>query len=824
MARRCFFIPVLLLVVSAAPAMSADIGRFLDRYCLECHDSEVQKGEREFESFRLPLKTPMDLIAAQEIIDQVTLKEMPPKKADQPTEEESLQVIRELRQGVHDARGLFASSGGRTVMRRLSKREYEITLETLFGRRLDTLGLTEEFPKEKTSRHMDNIGRTLVTSGFLLDQYFLAADRLVELRLNRPATEPKTWHFKGNFRQYEELTGSHKAAFNFRHLCIYEQPNTDTRQGGYGHIEDFLEGVPVSGLYDIEVFAQAMHRDTHYDPRILGMDFSEPFLLGIVPGDVRKGHIHYPQRVEPRLAEPVVLPDDEPEWKSFQVWLEKGQTPRFIFPNGAYESRASVLQLNKRYKEELEIEKSSVSRLALLRKGKLPHIRISEIKVRGPLPEPGGSREEISVFGKDGFQEKRAVEQLLAFGERAYRRPLSKADHAHITKVYKQGLAADAAPRQAALDTIKMILCSPSFLYLSEITPEKEIRLRPHDLASRLSYALWSAPPDKALLKDAASGALVRDEVLQRQVDRLLDDPRSSRFVAGFLDSWLGLRDLGSQPPSRNAARSYYAEDLPTSMKEEARRFFTHLLRENGLVTDFLDADYTFADKKLARLYNLPEKDTLKLADGFRKVSLKGNRTRGGVLGMAATLTVSANGVDTSPVTRGVWITENVLGTPPPPPPPPDEVPAIDTDVRGAKTIRQRLQQHSDTPACAECHRRIDPFGFPLEIFDPIGRRREKYPSRRKGAPRLKIDPSGELPSGESFTGFPEFRQLLATHRSEPFTRHLISQLLTYAAGRHMEAPDQFEIDEILERVKQDDHGLRTLITSCLTSEIVRSR
>ena len=749
---------------------------------------------------------------------------MPPKKADQPTEEESLQVIRELRQGVHDARGLFASSGGRTVMRRLSKREYEITLETLFGRRLDTLGLTEEFPKEKTSRHMDNIGRTLVTSGFLLDQYFLAADRLVELRLNRPATEPKTWHFKGNFRQYEELTGSHKAAFNFRHLCIYEQPNTDTRQGGYGHIEDFLEGVPVSGLYDIEVFAQAMHRDTHYDPRILGMDFSEPFLLGIVPGDVRKGHIHYPQRVEPRLAEPVVLPDDEPEWKSFQVWLEKGQTPRFIFPNGAYESRASVLQLNKRYKEELEIEKSSVSRLALLRKGKLPHIRISEIKVRGPLPEPGGSREEISVFGKDGFQEKRAVEQLLAFGERAYRRPLSKADHAHITKVYKQGLAADAAPRQAALDTIKMILCSPSFLYLSEITPEKEIRLRPHDLASRLSYALWSAPPDKALLKDAASGALVRDEVLQRQVDRLLDDPRSSRFVAGFLDSWLGLRDLGSQPPSRNAARSYYAEDLPTSMKEEARRFFTHLLRENGLVTDFLDADYTFADKKLARLYNLPEKDTLKLADGFRKVSLKGNRTRGGVLGMAATLTVSANGVDTSPVTRGVWITENVLGTPPPPPPPPDEVPAIDTDVRGAKTIRQRLQQHSDTPACAECHRRIDPFGFPLEIFDPIGRRREKYPSRRKGAPRLKIDPSGELPSGESFTGFPEFRQLLATHRSEPFTRHLISQLLTYAAGRHMEAPDQFEIDEILERVKQDDHGLRTLITSCLTSEIVRSR
>ncbi|MFT4589482.1 MAG: hypothetical protein ACI8QF_003597 [Limisphaerales bacterium] len=812
----------LLLFALAIQASAGDVGKFLKRYCYDCHDSELQKGERDFESFRLPLKTPMDLFAAQEIIDQVTLKEMPPKKADQPTEEERLQVIRDLRQGVRDARSVLASSGGRTVMRRLSKREYEITLETLFGRRLDTLGLTEEFPKEKISRHMDNIGQSLVTSGFLLDQYFLAADRLVELRLNRVLVEPKTWHFQGNFKQYEELTGSHKAVFKNRYLCIYEQPNTDTRQGGYGHIEEFLQGVPVSGLYDLKVLARAMHRDTHYDPKILGMDFSEPFLLGIVPGDVRKGHIHYPQRVEPLLAKPVVLPDDEPEWQSFQVWLEKGQTPRFIFPNGAYESRASVLQLNKRYQEELGIKKTSVSRAALLRKGKLPHIRISEIKIHGPLAEPGGGLEEISIFGKYGFQAKRAVEQLLAFGQRACRRPLTKEDRNHITKIYKQGLAGDASPRQAALDTIKMILCSPFFLYLSEITMEKEIRLRPFDLASRLSYALWSAPPDEKLLKAAATGALVRDEILLEQVDRLLEDPRSTRFVEGFLDSWLGLRDLGSQPPSRNAARSYYAEDLPTSMKEEVRRFFTNLLRNNGPVTDFLDADYTFVDKKLAKLYNLPEKDTLRLADGFKKVSLKGNARRGGALGMAGVLAVSANGVDTSPVTRGVWIAENILGSPPPPPP--DEVPAIDTDVRGAKTIRERLQRHSDSNTCAECHRRIDPFGFPLENFDPIGRWRDSYQSRKKGAPRLKVDPSGELPSGETFKGFSDFKKILAAHRSEPFTRHLISQVLTYASGRHMEALDQFEIDEILARVKQDKHGLRTLIRACLTSDIVRSR
>lgn len=822
MLPRCLIFG-LLLTASAMPSPADDVGRFLKRYCFECHDKDTEKGEREFESFRLPLKTPTDLITTQEIIDQLTLKEMPPKKAEQPTDEERLKVIRDLRQSILDARSLFASSGGRTVMRRLSRREYLITLETLFGRRLDTLGLTEEFPKEKTSGHMDNIGQSLVTSGFLLDQYFQAADRLVELRMNRPAMEPKTWHFQDNFRQYEELEGSHKSAFKFRYLCLYEQPNTDTRQGGYGHIEDFLKGVPVSGLYDIEVLAQAMHRDTHYDPKILGMDFSEPFQLGIVPGDVRKGHIHYPQRVEPLLAEPVVVPDAEPKWQKFRVWLEAGQTPRFIFPNGAYESRASVIQLNKRYENELGKQPGSdVSRTLLLTKGKLPHIRISEIKIHGPLAEPGGGVEEASVFGPEGFQEKKAVDQLLGFAQRAYRRPLTKEDRTHITKVHQQGLAAGASPRQAALDTLKMILCSPSFLYLSEVTPEKESRLHPYDLASRLSYAMWSAPPDESLWKAAASGKLVRDNTLQEQVDRLLDDPRSSRFVEGFLDSWLGLRDLGSQPPSRNDARAYYAEDLPTSMKEEARRFFTHLLRTDGPVSDFLSADYTFTDKKLAKLYNLPEKDTLRLADGFQKVSLKGNATRGGVLGMAGVLTVSANGVDTSPVTRGVWIAENILGTPPPPPP--DVVPAIDTDVRGAATIRERLEQHRDSATCRDCHRRIDPLGFPLETFDPIGRWRDTYPSRSKDAPKLKVDPSGELPSGESFKGFADFKTTLATHRSGPFTRHLISQVLTYASGRHMEALDQFEIDEILAHVQQDNHGLRTLIRACLTSEIVRSR
>lgn len=808
---------------SEQDARDESVISFLSQYCLQCHDVGSSEGQREFETFTLPLVSETQLISADEIIDQVTLKSMPPVDSDQPTDQERVDVIEALRESVQDARDLFKSSGSRTVMRRLSTREYENTLAVLMGRRIDTLGLTADFPKENTRDHMDNIGDALVTSGFLLDQYFQAADRLIETRMNKPDTPPRDWHFTNHFVQYEELSGSHKSVFNYEFLCLYEQPNTDTRQGGYGHIEDFLEGVPVSGLYDIEVNAQAMHRDTHYDPKIFRIDFSEPFEIAVVPGDVTKGHIHYPQAIEPILGR-CVVPDDAPEWLKFRVWLEAGQTPRFIFPNGPYESRASVLQVNARYKDEFkaDISSSGVSRTHLLREGKLPHIKIGEIKIHGPIEEPLGGLEEQSVFGDSGFQAEHAIEQLNDFARRAFRRPLRDADRQRIERVYQKQLSADASPRQAALDTVKMILCSPSFLYLSEITDEDETLLKPHDLAARLSYALWTAPPDDELFAVAASGQLAQPVVLREQAERMLDDARSDEFINGFLDSWLNLRDIGNLPPPRQNAGDYYAEDLPSSMKSEARMFFRNLLKTDGPILDFLDADYTFVDKKLAKLYGLPEQQSLRLADGFQKVSIAGNGRRGGVLGMAGVLTVSANGVDTSPVTRGVWVSENLLGVTPPPPP--DDVPPIDANVSGAKTIREKLAMHRQDAACNSCHRKIDPLGFSLEMFDPIGRWRTKYPAPEKNSPKTKIDPSGEFPSGESYKGFDDFKKILIATRSRQFTSSLVEKLLTYSTGRHMERADGYEIDEIVDRVEAEGGGLRTMIVAVLESEIFRSR
>jgi hypothetical protein len=365
-------------------------------------------------------------------------------------------------------------------------------------------------------------------------------------------------------------------------------------------------------------------------------------------------------------------------------------------------------------------------------------------------------------------------------------------------------------------------VCSPSFLYLGENTAGAAKTLHPYDLASRLSYTLWAAPPDEELLSAAKSGKLVEDAELKKQVLRMIGDERIVGFINGFLDSWLNLRDLGGMPPPRETNRVYYAEDLPSSMKTEARLFFRDLLANNGSVEQFLHADYSFVDKKLAKLYDLPEQGTMRLADGFQKVSFKGNTRRGGLLGMACVLTVSANGVETSPVTRGVWVSENILGVQPPPPP--DVVPAIDPDVTGATSIRERLAKHRADKVCAECHRKIDPLGFSLETFDAIGRWRSTYPKPNKSkTPPVNIDSSGEFPSGETYSDFAGFKTILSSTRDDLFTRNLVRKLLSYGTGRHMELRDEFVLDELLAGLKAEGLGLRSLVVNSLMSGVFRS-
>ncbi len=460
--------------------------------------------------------------------------------------------------------------------------------------------------------------------------------------------------------------------------------------------------------------------------------------------------------------------------------------------------------------------------------GKMPHIRIHEVLIRGPLYDQWPPAGQQVVFGGKAFEAGRTREILEAFASRAYRRPARADEVDRLMAVVERRRKDGRSPHDALKDGLKAALCSPAFLYLAEPDPAAKGKALPaHALAARLSYFLWSTMPDAELAALAQTGELLKSEVLAAQTRRMLASPRSDAFVAAFLDSWLNLRSLGDMPPDRAAFERYYAQDLQSAMRRETQLFTRHLLDHNESIVRFLDADYTFVNRPLAKLYGMGDAVGVTDAHLFRRVKIT-NPNRGGLLGQGSVLTVTANGVETSPVTRGVWLLENILGTPPAPPP--DDVPAIEPDVRGAKSMREILAKHRSDPACYECHRKIDPLGFALENFDPIGAWRSHYEiisetkfkevKRVVGAP---IDASGELPGGQSFKDIAGLRKILV-ERKDQFARTLTERLLSYACGRRIEPLDRPEVDRIGKELAGRGYGFKDLIELVALSKTFQSK
>jgi hypothetical protein len=811
-----------LMVFIASLSPAAEPRAFLQTYCNECHGAEKQKGDRRFDELALPAGKLEDVIDLQDIIDQLNLGDMPPKKSKQPTDAERRAFVATLTSAVADARTKFHSTGGQTVLRRLNRREYTNTIGDLLALDVRLIDPTAKFPRDQMAEHMDNLGSVLQTSGYLLAQYLDAADQVVERGLGvTEKPQERTWTFKDNFRQQAELTFSHTSVYGNRYLCVYEVPDTDKHEGGYVPIVAFSEGVPSDGLYEIKVKAQAMNRHHPYDPAIFKRETEEPFRLGIVPGDTKAGPLHHPQPIEPRLAE-VIVHDGEPEWHTMTVRLNAGQTPRFIFPNGMANCRGAFGTIAKKYQAQWPAEERRdlgifQARRVVLKYGKMPHIRIHEVEIRGPIIEQWPPATHRAVLGDKPFTPERTREILQSFASRAYRRPARDEETDRLMAVVESRRKAGRAPFEALKDGLKAALCSPAFLYLTE--PEAEVgRLGAHALASRLSYFLWSTMPDAELRAAADSGEILKTEVLLAQTRRLLASRRTDAFVESFLNSWLNLRSLGDMPPDRDAFDQYYSHGLQAAMKRETQMFMRHLLDTNESLVRFLDADYTFINQPLATLYGLGQISTPEQAHEFRRVSLT-DRRRGGLLGQGSVLTVSANGVETSPVIRGVWLLDNLLGTPPSPPP--DNVPPIDPDVRGAKSMRDILTKHRDNPGCMDCHQKIDPLGFALENFDPIGAWRTNYQlGKRQGPP---IDSSGELPGGQSFKDVADLKKILVA-RKDQFARMLSEKLLSYACGRRIEAMDRPQIDHLLTDLAKDNDGLRRLIELVVTSKTFRTK
>jgi hypothetical protein len=422
------------------------------------------------------------------------------------------------------------------------------------------------------------------------------------------------------------------------------------------------------------------------------------------------------------------------------------------------------------------------------------------------------------------------AERLLReFIGQAYRRPAGDVELKRFLPVVRSALKKGNSFTDAMIAAYTAVLCSPEFVCLEE----KPGRLDDYALAARLAFFLWNSAPDEELRRCAAKGELQQPDVLRAQTERLLAHPKSRQFVDAFLDYWLDLRKILATAPDANLYSDYYLDDVLTeSALEETRQFFIELLREDLPARNLVASDFAMLNERLAAHYGLPPVQGVAL----RRTLLPKDSPRGGLMTQAAVLKVTANGTTTSPVLRGVWILERLLGYKSPPPP--ATVSAVEPDIRGAVTIRQQLDKHRDVASCAVCHTKIDPPGFALESFDVMGGWRERYRAEGGSTPEkgiaksgqkfafhyaLPVDASGELGDGRKFRDIREFKQLLLTDEKQ-IARNLAKQLTVYATGAPVGFADREQVEEMLQRASSSHYGVRSLIHELVQSDLFRNK
>jgi hypothetical protein len=439
-----------------------------------------------------------------------------------------------------------------------------------------------------------------------------------------------------------------------------------------------------------------------------------------------------------------------------------------------------------------------------------------------PVKKTATSTLNVEVAPRDAAKD--AERLLRRFVQQAYRRPVTPQEEVRFLPLIQNALKTGSSFAEAMVTGYTAVLTSPSFLYLQD----KPGRLDDYALAERLAYFLWNSPPDAELLALAKSGQLHEPAILRKQTDRLLDDARSQRFVAAFLDYWLELRKVGVTNPDENLYPDYYLDDnLVESAGDETRLFFAELLKRDLPARNVASSDFVFVNERLAKLYDLPPV----IGSQFRKVTLPVGSVRGGLLTQASVLKVTANGTTTSPVVRGAWMMERILGQKPPPPP--ASVPAVEPDIRGATTIRQQLESHRKLESCSACHTKIDPPGFALESFDIVGGYRKAYRAiegkeRELGFGKngqkftfhnaLPVEPHGQL-GKRHFADIREFKAILVQNERQ-LARNLVGQFAVFATGAPVGFADRPKVEKLLDAAQPDGYGVRTLVRGLVTSDL----
>ena len=729
---------------------------------------------------------------------------MPPENKPQPSETERKKVVALLTTYLAKAREESRRNVGKVVMRRLNRVEYRNTIRDLFRLKMVDFDPTTTFPEDDSTAGFDNVGEGLVTSDYLLRNYLEAA-RKVANKAVLPGPQPQMIHYQTGGIAKTEIQPDATADKEWRkeagRLFIkFRQPLGLP-------LLDKKRGVPADGEYVIRFTATAVRRNSRYKDEDLRYNSTEPMRLSISIDSRELG------ATAQRIIGEYEIPDNKVIEIEHRVWLEKGFTFHLHWANGPNGSFKRILRkvLPKYNKDALYPVRNPPEMYV----GSGPELHVHTLDFEGPFydqwPPAGFAR-----FFPDPPRKPDANylnESLMRVASAAFRRPVSREElvpYLSLAQAYHNEHSDFWA---AAKYGIRAILTSPKFLYLTETenADSKNQRVNDHELSSRLSYFLWSSMPDDELRAVADRGTLSDPKVLREQVERMLSDPKSFALTENFTGQWLGLRKLGEMPPDPERNQAYYEGRLEDAMRRETQLFFAHVLGENRSILEFVDSDYTFLNPALARHYGIPDVDE----EEFHKVSLQPDTHRGGLLGQGSILTATSNGVETQPVIRGIWVLENLLGTPPNPPPP--DVEPIEPDTRGVATIRQLMEKHRNNPACYECHRKIDPIGLSLENYDHVGAWRDRY------SKQVPIDSSGELPDGTTIPG-PSGIKAFLLNRPQQFTQCLTEKLLVYALGRRLSFADRDDIDQIVSAMPMHNYGFRELIQQIVTSEAFHAK
>lgn len=783
---------------------------FLETHCIRCHGPDKEKGDLRIDQLSRDFKLGADTHHWAEVIEQVNSGEMPPKKEKKPTLEEIASFVTGLDARIKEGKAARMAARPAVAHYRLSRKEYQNTVYDLLGVRYDPAKPGEL--NEDTRWHgFERIGSELSLSPSHVDRYYRAAELVLDRAFPTATSEARKVRKTAADLRYGGGKDQQAALDRFgikrplRYLMFPGRTQDALSPNWFGKT-----GPEHSGLYKLRIQASGIRPPGGQTAHLsIGKRTGEETVDGIVEFDI-------------------TAPEDKPQVYEFEVFLEMPTQLDFcVVATDVVDRRAGAAFRNAlasrggyiftHSSETMLLNPNAPQMFDDKGNGLFSTVLLDWIEWEGPLVSEAEKSRRKDVVPPDDAAPEVVAAHLQRFAERAWRRAVKMEELEEYLKAYREERDAGEKLADAYRVALQGVLTSRHFIYIVEGDPVAREQLNDAELATRLSYFLWSSMPDDALFTAAKTGTL-KGDVLKKEVDRMLADGKASRFIDDFSRQWLQLHRVGMFPPDKKLYPAY-DDWLEESMRNEPVEFFRETFAQNLPIDAFVDSNWTIANARLCDFYGLPEP---KLG-GFQRVSLKPEDRRGGLLTMGAVLGLTSDGTRHRPVHRGVWLSEVIFGKPPPPPP--ANVPAIEppTPQSPKATLRQKIEAHREDANCAACHAKIDPLGLAWDNYDAIGqwRTREKIAAGVGEDPL--INPAGNMPNGRAFKDANEFKQRLLEDRDK-LARAFIEHLCTYALRRVLSFDDQNDIQAIAIEAKKSQYRVQSIVRAVALSDLMKRR